>query len=241
MKIADIILNYVYSHDGAFVRSDFISWMSQNYPDISKRSIDTAIRSLLKSNLLARTGYGTMAAMEGQNIYIPRVGDDVRNICKTVKEKYPYTRFCLWQSNILSSFMQHVPNVDMIILETEKVAAEAVYEDLRQIELKRKVFLRPTMREYELYAVVESCLIVRDLITESPTTDIEGIPMASLEKILVDAQVLPELEFARGSELYTIYENASEMYRINCRAMLRYASRRGRKEETEKLIKSTMK
>lgn len=241
MKIANIILNYVYSHDRAFVRSDFISWMSQNYPDISKRSIDTAIRSLLKSNLLVRTGYGTMAAMEGQNIYIPRVGDDVRNICKTVKEKYPYTRFCLWQSNILSSFMQHVPNVDMIILETEKVAAEAVYEDLRQIGLKRKVFLRPTMREYELYAVGESCLIVRDLITESPTIDIEGIPMASLEKILVDAQVLPELEFARGSELYTIYENASEMYRINCRTMLRYASRRGRKEETEKLIKSTMK
>lgn len=241
MKIADIILNYVYSHDRALVRSEFISWMSQNYPSISGRSIDTAIRSLLRSDLLNRKGYGTMAATEGQNVYIPQVGDDVRNIYKIVKEKYPYTRFCLWQPNVLSSFMQHVPDVDMIILETEKVAAEAVYEDLRQLEQKRKVFLKPTMREYELYAVGESCLIVRDLITESPTIDIDGIPMASLEKILVDAQVLPELEFARGSELYTIYENASEMYRINCRAMLRYASRRGRKEETEKLIKSTMK
>ena len=38
----------------------------------------------------------------------------------------------------------------------------------------------------------------------------------------------------------TIYENTTEMYRINSLAMLRYASRRG-KEETEKLIKSTIK
>lgn len=215
--------------------------MSQNYPGISGRSIDTAIRSLLRSNILTRTGYGTMAVKEGKSIYIPQVGDDVRNIFKTVKEKYPYTRFCLWQPNMLSSFMQHVPDVDMIILETEKVASEAVYEDLRRLDMRRKVFMRPTMREYELYAVGESCLIVRDLITESPTIEIDGIQMASLEKILVDAQVLPELEFARGSELYAIYENASEMYRINCRTMLRYASRRGKKEETEKLIKSTMK
>ena len=82
MKIADIILNYVYSHDRAFVRSEFISWMSQNYPSISERSIDTAIRSLLRSDLLIRKRYGTMAATEGQNIYIPQVGDDVRNIYK---------------------------------------------------------------------------------------------------------------------------------------------------------------
>ena len=66
-----------------------------------------------------------MAATESQNVYIPQVGDDVRNIYKIVKEKYPYTRFCLWQPNILSSFMQHVPDVDMIILETEKVDIQA--------------------------------------------------------------------------------------------------------------------
>ena len=95
MKIADIILNYVYSHDRALVRSEFILWMSQNYPSISERSIDTAIRSLLRSDLLTRKGYGTMAATESQNVYIPQVGDDVRNIYKIVKEKYPYARFCL--------------------------------------------------------------------------------------------------------------------------------------------------
>ena len=42
------------------------------------------------------------------------------------------------------------------------------------------------------------------------------------------------------AELYTIYEDSDQMYRIGKKTMLRYASRRGKKEEIEKLIKSTM-
>ena len=63
---------------------------------------------------------------------------------------------------------------------------------------------------------------------------------ATLEKVLVDVTIAPEFEFARGSELFTIFENADQMYRIGKKAMLRYAARRGKKEEIEKLIQSTM-
>ena len=42
------------------------------------------------------------------------------------------------------------------------------------------------------------------------------------------------------AELYTIYEDADQMYRIGKKTMLHYASRREKKEEIEKLIKSTM-
>lgn len=240
MKIADIIMDYAYSHERVLVRKNLITWMSNNYPDIPERSIDTAIRYLIKSNTLKRTGFGVMEVIEGKSIYIPHVSDDIQRIFNAVSGEYPYSRFCLWQANTLSSFMQHIPDIDIIILETDKVSSEAVYGDLESLELKRTLLLNPTSRECEIYAAGKECLIVRDLVTESPMFEVEGIPMASLEKILVDAQVLPELEFARGSELYTIYETASDMYRINKSSMLRYASRRGRKEETDILIKSTM-
>lgn len=241
MKIADLILDYGYSHDRHIVRKDLVSWIMQTHPELSIRSIDSAIRSLIKGNRLIRMGYGTMEIATESPRYTPVISDEIRRIHKIVLEKYPYTRFCLWQANTLSSFMQHIPNVDIIVLETEKIAAEAVYEDIKQVGLDKKILLRPSTRECELYASGESCIIIRDLITESPIIETEGIPMASLEKILVDVQILPELEFARGSELYYIYENASEMYMLNTKAMLRYASRRGRKDETEKLIKSTIK
>ncbi|MBR4978443.1 MAG: hypothetical protein IKY95_05760 [Bacteroidales bacterium] len=241
MKIADLILDYGYSHDRYIMRKDLVSWITQAHPQISIRSIDTAIRSLTKENRLIRTGYGNMKITDETPRYIPIISDEIRRIHDVIHEKFPYTRFCIWQVNTLSHFMQHVPNVDIIVLETEKIAAEAIYEDIRQEGFSRKTLLRPSARECELYASGESCIIIRDLVTESPIIETDGIPMASLEKILVDAQILPELEFARGSELYYIYENASEMYAINAKSMLRYASRRGRKDETEKLIKSTMK
>ena len=43
MKIADLILNYGYSHDNHIVRKDLVSWFSQTQPELSIRSIDSAI------------------------------------------------------------------------------------------------------------------------------------------------------------------------------------------------------
>ena len=59
MKIADLILDYGYSHDGHIVRKDLVSWIMQTHPELSIRSIDSAIRSLIKGNRLIRMGYGT--------------------------------------------------------------------------------------------------------------------------------------------------------------------------------------
>ena len=78
------------------------------------------------------------------------------------------------------------------------------------------------------------------MVSESPLQSVYGIAVPMLEKILVDAIVSPELEFARGGEIFTIFENAGEMYRINRKTMLRYATRRGKKEEVEKLVNATM-
>ena len=136
--------------------------------------------------------------------------------------------------------MQHVPSIDVLILETDRSAAEAVYEDVREMAGNRTVLLRPTEKEYRLYASGTPSLLVKDLISEAPVIRVEGVTTASLEKLLVDVTIAPEFEFARGSELYTIYENADQMYRIGKKTMLRYATRRGKKDEIEKLIESTM-
>ena len=90
-------------------------------------------------------------------------------------------------------------------------------------------------------AVVFFSVLVKNYISESPVISVDGVTSASLEKILVDITIAPEFEFARGAELYTIFKNADQMYRIGEKTMLRYAARRGKKEEMEKLIKSTMR
>ena len=60
--------------------------------------------------------------------------------------------------------------------------------------------------------------------------------MPRIEKILVDALGDNELFFAGGSEIYNIYEYAFERNNVNMSKLLRYASRRNRKDKVEHII-----
>jgi len=59
-----------------------------------------------------------------------------------------------------------------------------------------------------------------------------------LEKILVDVIGDNELFFASGYETYNIFEFALERNHINKSKLLRYASRRNRKEKVVQIIQS---
>ncbi len=241
MTNVDIILDYAASHEGTLVRKEFTSWFEASYPDGSLRSMDTELRQMVADGVLERTGYGRFRlTSEAKLPYVPAISEEMKALFSGIKEKYPYADFCIWQAREISSFMQHIPAIDILILETDRAASEAVYDDARELARGRTALLRPTEKECRLYASGEPSLIVRDLISEAPVIRMNGVVTASLEKILVDVTITREFEFTRGSETYTIYENAARMYHIAKKTMLRYASRRGKKEEIERLMKSTM-
>ncbi|MGN1233720.1 MAG: DUF6577 family protein [Candidatus Cryptobacteroides sp.] len=241
MRNADIISYYAATHGGVLVRKDFMHWFESEYPEGSFRSLDTKLREMVDAGLMERTGYGKFRLYNNAKpSYLPRITSEIESIHSRVKERYPYAKLCIWQAGAVSSFMQHIPNIDILILETERFAAEAVYDDVREIAGGRTVLLRATEKECRLYASAYPSLLVRNLTSEAPVITVDNVTTASLEKILVDITISPEFEFARGAELYTIFENADQMYNINKKSMLRYAARRGKKEEIQTLIKSTM-
>lgn len=241
MTNAEIILNYAREHGGEVVRKQLMAWFADSYPDGSVRSIDTTLRQLLRENMLKKTERGVFSLNESRKpVFRPAVSDEMLRLANVVRENYPYTNFCISQTGWLTPFMQHVPNVDMLVLEVDRLAAEPVFEDVRNIVEERTVLLKPTQREYHLYASGRKGLLVKELVTEAPLLYIDFVSVPSLEKLLVDATISPEYDFARGGDLFTLYENAASMYAVNKKAMLRYAARRGQKEEIDNLIKSTM-
>lgn len=241
MTNIEIITDYAHNHSKTIVRKEFMQWFTSAYPNGSTRSIDFTFKQMVDQGTLIRVKNGVFCLTEGvKPIYRPGLNEEMKSLFAAVKEQYPYTTCSIWQASELGSFMQHVPYLDMLILEVESAAAEAVYEDVRGMANGRTVLLNPSEREYRLYASGERTLLVKNLISESPVQTVDGVTVPMLEKILVDATVAPELEFARGGEIYTIYENADERYHIGRKTMLRYASRRGKKEEIEKLINATM-
>lgn len=241
MTNREIIFGYAASNGGNIVRKDFVPWFESAYPNGSVRSIDTELRQMVSAGVLKRIRNGRFSLIPDARIpYVPAIGQEMKTLFLRIKNLYPYVDFCIWQGRAVSSFMQHIPSIDMLIVEADRNAAEAVFEDVKELAVGRTALLRPTDKECRLYAAGTPSLIVRDLISEAPTMSVDGVTTASLEKILVDVTIAPEFEFARGSELYTIYENADQMYTIGKKTMLRYAARRGKREEIAKLIESTM-
>lgn len=240
MTNGEKILQFSSSQAGKFERRDLLRWIGEQYPSFSQASIDVTLRRLIKQGILSRTKNGEYRTNTGNKAkYTVKLSNEISDLYHSLKELYSYTKFCIWNASAVSPLMHHIPSLDVIILETERIAMEPVFNDLSNFSTRR-VLLKPTEKAYSLYASGNSCIIVKPLISESPLIDIDGIDTPSLEKILVDISIDPEFPYARGLELYSIYENAGERFAIDRKCMLRYASRRGKKEEVNKLIDSTM-
>lgn len=233
------ILNYASSRGGKFARKEFFSWLRSHYPEASTSSYDVVMYNMIGKGRLLRTGRGQISVPSTlKQGYMPKISEEAKSLYARLQEEYPYANICIWSVSAVSSFVQHVPYSNTIIIEVEKLAMEAVFHSVKAYSTERTVLLNPTQKEYDLYSTHNGNVIVKPLISEAPTIVNGSVVSASLEKILVDIAIEPGFSFASDSELYTIYENAFEMYDINTRTMLRYASRRGKKEEIQHLINS---
>ncbi len=74
------------------------------------------------------------------------------------------------------------------------------------------------------------------LISESPLQLVEGINTPTIEKVLVDIVGDVEFSFLQGSEINYVFTTIFERHSINKNKLLRYATRRGRKDEVEQLL-----
>src|SRR3546814_760800 len=84
---------------------------------------------------------------------------------------------------------------------------------------------------------IGSPVIVRYLISEAPLQKIKKYYTITIEKILVDL-FCDEKLFAiyHGKEKRTIFQEAYAKYTINKSKLLRYATRRGKREALESYI-----
>jgi hypothetical protein len=134
--------------------------------------------------------------------------------------------------------MQHQPNRFFVLVETDKEATNSVFYFLR--EIKKSVFIEPTLDILEKYILSEQeVIIVKSLVSEAPTQTINDIETATIEKILVDI-FCDDVIFSsqQGAEMRTIFKNAFDKYTINQSKMLRYADRRGKKNEINNFVKT---
>lgn len=237
MTTSEKILNYATMQGGTFRRKDLLCHIVEKYPDINEGAVDLQVNRLVSSGVLKRNGRGRYIVTENrlpEFIYLP--SEQEQGIFLRLKTKFPFLDMCVWSPRVLASYMLHVPNIAYSFVDVEKDGMETVFHALQDMRLGKNILFSPSAVDCERYLTGTDSIVVRQLIGQSPLTEVNGCKVPRIEKILVDALGDNELSFAHGSEIYNIYEYARERNNVNMSKLLRYASRRNRKDKVEHII-----
>ena len=230
-------MNYAAIQGGTFNRKDLLRHIVEKNPDIKEGAVDLQVNRMLSSGMLKRNGRGKYM-VDGSRlpefVYLP--SEQEQDMFLKLRAKFPLLDMCVWSPQVLASYMLHVPNIAYIFVDVEKDGMETVFHVLQDMRLGRNILFSPSAVDCERYLAGTDSIVVRQLVGQSPLTEVNGCKVPRIEKILVDALGDNELSFAGGSEIYNIYEYAFERNNVNKSKLLRYASRRNRKDKVEHII-----
>lgn len=201
-------------------------------PCITKSTVNWRIYNLVKTGIIKRIGRGKFNC-GSKNSFTPQLSQKALKINRFMKTNFPYLKYIIWHIGEINSVSQHLINKDTYYVEVERDAIDAVFEQIRE---KFKYVLRGQTNEDVYFG--ESIIVVRSLVTGSPAQIVNSIPTTTIEKLLVDIFADKEFGFLQGYELTHIFNNAFSKYTINRDKLLRYASRKAKKDQIAEFIKT---
>lgn len=222
----------------SFGTAEIAALYRQKEPELKQATVNWRIYRLVQSGSIVRVSKGVFR-MNKDKVFSPVPDKHLKSLAKKLKRLFPYSNLCLWDTSIINAYSQHLTDNCMYIIETDKDVTEPMFHHLQ--ESMKNIYLKPSkeMMENYLFQGGKPC-VVKSMISEAPLQEVEGVTTVTMEKMLVDLFCDKTL-FAmyQGHELRTIFQNCFERYPINRTKMLRYASRRGKKEEISTFIEQT--
>lgn len=235
MVTTNDILNFAFINK-VFTRKELIANLKREDQIGTPGTFSEQLNRLLKSGQLVRIDRGVYKLSDdARKDFSVVCSEDMRQINQQIKTQFPFVDYCLWSASTLMPYMHHIPNLNLLFVDVEREVAESVF-NLLNADNNKRVFLMPTITDFERYISTNDAIIIRPLISESPLQLVEGINTPTIEKILVDIVGDVEFYFLQGSEINYVYATIFERHSINKNKLLRYATRRGRKEEVEQLL-----
>jgi len=219
----------------SFTTNDMYGFFSQTQPDIKKATVNWRIYDLVRQGILKRIGRGMYALGQG-NCFLPLLTKKQKNISSRIKKQFPLITFCCWHTSALKEFFQHFAVYDFLLIEAERETIDAVFHFIK--ETNKNTFKEPSRDIMENFVFDgKDAVIVKSLISEAPLQDVDAVTVPTIEKILVDLVADSEtFFFLQGHEMLNVFESAMGKYTVNTDRLLRYAKRRNKKEELQKIL-----
>ena len=189
-------------------------------PGVPEQTVFSRIRALERKGLIYKCGKG-MYSLGAKPLYKAPFFPKMFELNRLLLPEFVETSLCISSSDgsniIIETDRKHVPQV----LDFLRRRYSSVYS-VRESALQKEA--------------LKDAIIVKALVSDAPLVVTDGIPVPSLEKILVD--LVADRAFFRMSDdaLHKEYQRAFEVYPINKNRLLRYAGRRGVTEDVEEQI-----
>ncbi len=230
-------LKDLFSDRDRITTKDLNTFYKDVEPDVSDSAIHWRIRTLNEKGILKRVGHGAYRFGK-ENMFIPELRNAHKKLYRELDEQYPYADKCIWSTSVLNEFMLHQPSRFMTIIETDRDAQNNLFYFLK--ERRSEVFLETDADIIDRYgAPNKEIVVIKALVTEAPTQEVENIVTATIEKILVDIFCDEKiLSTYQGGERSTIYKEAFSKYTVNQNKLLRYAGRRGKRDDLTEYLES---
>lgn len=239
MTISSEIIKFATSKTSPFTKKELLEFLKTGVEDVSAGTVHVLLNRLVESGKLAKFGRGLFTSSDKvKPPYCYKPSDVENEMSASLKRKFPFVTSCVWKANAITPFMQHIPSMSFVLVDVERIAMEAVFQHLQGECSDSMILLNPSQNDCDRYLNMDNIIVVRPLIAEAPLSSYKGQNTPSIEKILVDIVSDKEFDYAGGAELYHIYNNVFESVDVNQKKLLRYASRRNKKEIIEQILKS---
>lgn len=230
--VSDNIIAYAESRP-QFSVDDLISSVAKG---MERNTLSWHLSNLCKLGKLRRIGRG-LYSTQIKTAYSVKASKKVRSLYRSLHKDFPFADFCLYDGPLLTPLLHDLSPNSTLYIETNRDVMESVFNHLGQ-KYQGRLFLAPTKEMTSKYIdLAQENIIIKPLITESPLTEDDGVPMPTLEKILVDTRVDADFFYLHGYENLEMLRTAIAHYDVNQTRLLRYADRRNEKENIIKDLK----
>ncbi len=145
-------------------------------------------------------------------------------------------------ATVHETMLAECPGIDCCLYEKGRnLTIEVPKNDCDTVVATLKKHFEDVVLARKAYPMIEDLhgfILVKPMITESPLSTQDGIPVPSLEKELTDMFSDKDYAFMPRKEKERRFQQAFEIYPVNLSRLLRYAGRKGKKEEMLEQVKS---
>jgi hypothetical protein len=211
-----------------FTRQDVFDFFLSQGKELSDAALRWRIHDLKNAGIIKSVASAVYAIAE-KPVFVPIPDVFTEKTVELFSQKYEGLNFCVWNTNILHSFMIHQPVNSFYVFETDRDITESVFYHFKAHNLN--VFNNPILQMMDDYVLgSKDAVVLKPLVSRAPIQKDGIFAFPALEKILVDIFCDQHQFYVYGGhEMIVIFENAFNSYHINLGSMYNYAGRRGRR------------